>query len=36
MLPFIQLQLQLFVPGVEAAGGHPVQREWDEQNKQKL
>lgn len=31
MLPFIQLRLQLFVPKVEAAGGHPVWREWDEQ-----
>lgn len=31
MLPFTQLQLQLFVPRVEAAGGHPV---W--MNKQKL
>lgn len=31
MLPFIQLRLQLFAPGVEAAGGHPVLRKWDEQ-----
>lgn len=31
MLPFIQLWLQLLVPRVEAAGGHPVWGEWDEQ-----
>lgn len=35
MLPFIQLQLQWWVHGPEAAGGHPVLRElrfWETQS----